>query len=86
MKKFCLGIESSFTTQQQCLSVNMITVQSSDLNSRHTITSSTPLLLNNVNNLNHDEQQDPSGKNRPKKFNNQFWYFNYHRILQYFCG
>jgi len=61
-------------------------VQSSDLNNRHVITSITPLLLNNENNLNHDEQQDPSGKYRPKKFNNQSWSLSYQRLLQYFRG
>ncbi|XP_026816361.1 zinc finger protein-like 1 [Rhopalosiphum maidis] len=72
--------------QKQCSSVNMTTVaQSSDLNNRHVITSITPL-LNNENNLNHDEQQDPSGKYRPKKFNNQSWSLSYRRLLQYFRG
>jgi len=60
--------------------------QSSDLNNRHVITSITPLLLNHDNNLNHDEQQDPSGKYRPKKFNNQSWSLSYQRLLQYFRG
>lgn len=61
-------------------------VQSSDINNRHMITSNTPLLLNNDNNLNHDELQDPSGKYRPKKFNNQSWFLSYQRLLQYFNG
>ncbi|XP_025198372.1 zinc finger protein-like 1 homolog [Melanaphis sacchari] len=72
--------------QKQCSSVNMTTIaQNSDLNNRHVITSITPL-LNNENNLNHDEQQDPSGKYRPKKFNNQSWSLGYQRLLQYFRG
>ncbi|XP_022172907.1 zinc finger protein-like 1 isoform X1 [Myzus persicae] len=73
--------------QQQCSSVNMTTIaQNSDLNNRHVITSTTPLLLNNENHLNHDEQQDPSGKYRPKKFNNQSWSLCYQRLMQYFRG
>ncbi|CAH1731618.1 unnamed protein product [Aphis gossypii] len=71
--------------QKQCSSVNMTAIaQNSDLNNRHVITSITPL-LNNENNLN-DEQQDPSGKYRPKKFNNQSWSLSYQRLLQYFRG
>lgn len=72
--------------QQQCLSVNMTTItQGSDLSNRHTVTSSTLLLLND-NNLSNDEQLDPSGKYRPKKFNNQSWFLSYKRLLQHFCG
>lgn len=61
--------------------------QGSDLSNRHTTTSSTPLLLNNDTNSNFDEEKkDPSSKYRPKKFNNQPWFSNYQRLLQYFCG
>lgn len=96
-KYFILGIDSAVMLQQQhqhqhqlqqqCLSVNMTTAQGSDLSNRHAITSSAPLLLNNDSNLNNDEeQQDPSGKYRPKKFNKQSWFLNYHRLSKYFCG
>lgn len=50
------------------------------------ITSSTPLLSNNDSNANIDELQDPSGKYRPKKFNNQLWFLNFRRPLQYIYG
>jgi hypothetical protein len=59
----------------------MAIAQNSDLSNRHTITSSTPLIINND-----EEQQDPSGKYRPKKFNKQSWSLSYHRLSQYFCG
>lgn len=61
-------------------------VQGSDLSNRHTVSSSTPLLIND-NNLSQDEEQlDPSGKYRPKRFNNPSWSLSYQRILQNFCG
>lgn len=72
---------------QQCLSVNMTTItQGSDLSNRHPVTSSTLLLLNENNLSNDEEQLDPSGKYRPKKFNNHPWSLSYQRLLQHFCG
>lgn len=81
---FVLGIDV-FTPQlqQQCSTGNMLTIPNSALSNRYTV-ATTPLLLNNDDNLSPEKEQDPSKKYRPKKFYNQSWSLSVQRLLQYF--
>lgn len=69
---YFLGLDTE--SQELYSSINMTNLQSSDLSNRYPIPFSTPLLINADDNLKEiKENEDPSGKNKPKKIKNQSW-------------
>ncbi|VVC34585.1 Zinc finger, RING-type,Zinc finger, RING/FYVE/PHD-type [Cinara cedri] len=78
------GIDIELPQEQRYSSINMTNLQSSDLSNRYTVPYATPLLTDTDNNLKEKkENEDPSGKKRPKKFKNPSWNCSYQCLRQF---